>query len=152
MIVAHPVHVTITSIERAGESDSLRVFFRMYYDDFLLDQYEPGRAGDTEKEICTSRLNDLSGKYFNNKINIFINNKRVTGKLLNTTLDNNELSMNLLFPADRNLRKISVINRVLINIYADQSNLTIIKIGDFEEGIRLTPAITEYSFRIKRHM
>ena len=39
----HPVHVTLTSIDQIQGSDSMKVFFRMYYDDFLRDYklYDP---------------------------------------------------------------------------------------------------------------
>ena len=33
----HPVHVTLTTIEQAQGTDTMKVFFRMYYDDFLRD-------------------------------------------------------------------------------------------------------------------
>ncbi len=37
LLVFHPVHVTVTTINQAQGNDSMKVFFRMYYDDFLRD-------------------------------------------------------------------------------------------------------------------
>ena len=73
----HPVHVTLTSIDQAQGSDSLRVTFRMYYDDFLRDYklYDPDFnpqkiSGDQAFPAY------LLSKYFNDRVHIYINNKR----------------------------------------------------------------------------
>jgi len=36
-LLFHPVHVSFTSIDKEKGNDSLKVFVKMYYDDFLLD-------------------------------------------------------------------------------------------------------------------
>jgi hypothetical protein len=38
----------------------------------------------------------------------------------------------------------------LTGIYADQANMTIIRIGDFEEGVKLTPENNEQTFNLKK--
>ena len=37
----------------------------------------------------------------------------------------------------------------MTDLYADQSNMVIVKVNDFEEGVKLTSEITEQTFKIK---
>ncbi len=83
LLIFHPVHVTLTSIDQIQGSDSMKVFFRMYYDDFLRDYslYDPNI--NLEKlSVNDSFPSDLIIKYFNDKVHIYVNNKLLTGKVL----------------------------------------------------------------------
>lgn len=148
--VFHPVHVTLTSIDHVSGTDSLKVFIRMYYDDFLLDyslsglpDAEPG----SEEEITFPA--DLMNNYLNEKVNIIVNNKHLNGKLLNLTLEDNEISMNLIYSCDKKPETITVRNLIMTGLYSDQANMTIIRINDFEEGVKLTPDKTEETYSIR---
>jgi hypothetical protein len=37
----------------------------------------------------------------------------------------------------------------MTNIFDDQANMVILKVNDFEEGVKLTPEKTEMTFNIK---
>jgi hypothetical protein len=147
--IMHPVHVTLTSIDHVTNTDSLKVFVRMYYDDFLLDYSLSGMElpVDTE-QLENSFPFDLMNNYLDEKVNIFINNKRLKGQLLNLTLEDNEISMNILFRSDRKPKVITVKNLIMTELYNDQANMTIIRINDFEEGVMLTPLKTEETFKL----
>ncbi len=136
----HPVHVTLTSIDQAAGSDSLKVFFRMYYDDFLLDYrlYDPdfntGKYTD-DKPFPAELLND----YFNHNVRIYINNKLITGQVVSLKILNNEIFMNLLYHSEKDPGKIRVRNRVLTRLYRDQTNMIYININRNQDAMRLTP-------------
>jgi Domain of unknown function (DUF6702) len=148
--VFHPVHVTLTSIDHIRNTDSLKVFVRMYYDDFLRD-YSMSDLNDSEKEYQTDQNfpMDLMDNYLNEKVNIIVNNKPLKGKLLNLTLENNEISMNLIYKTVKKPRKITVRNLIMTGLYTDQANMMIIRIDDFEEGVKLTPLNPEQTFSLK---
>jgi hypothetical protein len=139
-LMFHPVHVTLTTIDQAQGNDSMKVFFRMYYDDFLRDYtlFDPGLSTEN-KSLNQSFPDDLANKYFNNKINIYINNKLLTGKTLTVTIQDNEIFLNLLYRSDKNPKKIKIRNQVLTGLYSDQTNMIFIKINLNEEAMRLTP-------------
>jgi hypothetical protein len=147
--ILHPVHVTLTSIDHVTNTDSIKVFVRMYYDDFLLDYSLSGMElpVDTE-QLENSFPSDLMYNYLDEKVYIFINNKQLKGKLLNMTLEDNEISMNLLFRSDSKPKVITVKNLIMTELYNDQANMTIIRINDFEEGVMLTPLRTEETFKL----
>lgn len=150
-ILFHPVHVSLTSIDHVPGTDSLKVFIKMFYDDFLLDY----KLFDSENEVVKGISSgqqfpaELMNKYLDKKVNISIDNKRLRGKLLNLTLTDNEISMNLLYRSDKKPKTISVRNEIMTGLYSDQANMTLIRINDFEEGIKLTPEQTEQTFKLK---
>jgi hypothetical protein len=139
-LIFHPVHVTLTTIDQVQGSDSMKVFFRMYYDDFLRDYklYDPD--GNIEKiSVNQSFPADLANKYFNDKVHIYINNKLLTGKVLTVNIQDYEIFLKLLYRSDRDPKKIKIRNQVLTGLYSDQTNMIFININKNEEAMRLTP-------------
>jgi Domain of unknown function (DUF6702) len=140
LLIFHPVHVTLTSIDQIQGSDSMKVFFRMYYDDFLRDYklYDP----DTNLEkisVNQSFPSDLINKYFNDKVHIYVNNKLLTGKVLSENILDNEIFLKLLYWSDKDPKKIKIMNKVLTGLYSDQTNMIFISINKNEQAMRLTP-------------
>ena len=123
----------------------------MYFDDFLIDY----RLNYTYDSIVvnSSQTNrfpeELMSKYLNDKINISVNNKQLKGKLLNMVLTDNEISSNLLFKTDKNPKSITIRNQIMTDLYNDQANMTIVRVSDFEEGVKLTPDKREQLFILK---
>lgn len=149
-LALHPVHVTLTSIDQAPGTDSLKVFFRMYYDDFLRDYKLYDTVTDMEKLPHDKAFPaGLMNNYFNDKVNIYINNKLLIGKLLSMELADNEISLNLLYRSSMKPKTIKVRNLVSTDLYSDQANMTIIRINEFEEGIKLTVENTEHTLSLK---
>lgn len=148
-MIFHPVHVTLTSIEQLTDSDSLKVFVKMNFDDFLIDYKlfdeigNPGNMADNQQFPA-----DLMKKYLDEKVNIFVNNKQIKGKLLTLTMADNEICINLLYKSVKKPKSITVRNLIMTSLYSDQSNMTIIRIMDFEEGLKLTAKRTEETIRL----
>jgi hypothetical protein len=140
ILIFHPVHVTLTTIEQKPSTDTMKVFFRMYYDDFLLDYklYDPENKLD-KLSVVQSFPTDSANKYFNDKIHIYINNKLLTGKVLKVTILDNEIFLNLFFRSEKDPKKIKIRNQVLTGLYSDQTNMIFISINKNEHAMRLTP-------------
>jgi len=146
----HPVHVTLTSIEYLPDTDSLKVFVKMYFDDFLLDigiNKENSSAINFSSDDLETR--GKVEKYLNSKLNIVVDNKLLSGKLNELEIVDNEVKLNLEFSKVRSPGIMSVRNLIMTDLYKDQSNMMIIKVKDFEEGIKLTSDITEKTFKIR---
>jgi hypothetical protein len=150
LLMFHPVHVTLTSIDQAQGSDSLRVTFRMYYDDFLRDYklYDPEfNPQKISGDMFSSA--DLLSKYFNNRVHIYINNKRLTGKLLDADIpDNYEIILSLLYKSDKEPKKFRIRSQVLTGLYADQKNMIFFSINKFEAAMKLTVKHRQESCRL----
>ncbi|MCU0460615.1 MAG: hypothetical protein MUF36_01170 [Bacteroidales bacterium] len=148
----HPVHVTLTSIDQVRGNDSLKVFVKMYYDDFLLDYILFDSSNETVKALTVNQLipEALMNNYISEKVTIIVNNKELKGKLLNLDLEDNEVRVNLLYRSVRKPKVITVRNCIMTELYADQANMMIVHVNDFEEGIKLTQVSKEQTFNLKR--
>jgi hypothetical protein len=143
-LIMQPGHVTMTSIDFVQGTDSLKVFCRMNFDDFLKDLQTID--DDRNLNILFSKQPypfDLINQYFNSKVFIYINKKLLIGKLITVTLTDNEINLNLIYKAYKKPKSITVRNMILTGWFSDQINLTIIRINNFENGIKLTPENNE---------
>ena len=148
----HPVHVTITSIDYVPHTDSLKVFVRMYYDDFLLDYklFDKDATADDLIENQTFPMH-LMNKYLEKKVILIVNNKELKGKLLNLNLSlpQNEISMNLVYMMDKKPKIFTVRNEIMTGLYEDQANMTMVRINNLEEGVKLTSEKNEQTFSLR---
>jgi len=149
-IMFHPVHVTLTSIDYVKERRELEVFVKLYYDDFLLDC---SKGGNDKESLSSARVNDdlkqLMERYLNDKFIIKINSKKVQGRLKDINIQDNEARVNLVYEDIQKPKEIVVRNLIMTDLYSDQANMVIIRIGDFEQGVKMTSEIREQSFKIK---
>jgi hypothetical protein len=149
-LLFHPVHVTLTSIDYVPEMDSFKVFVRMNFDDFLLDCKLNG--GDIQNKNFSgddSSSRTVMEKYLGEKIIIEVNEKQLSEKLQDINLVDNEISMNLVYSTGKKPKTFTVKNLIMTGLYSDQSNMIIVRINDFEEGVKLTADKTEQTFKIK---
>ncbi|MCE5345675.1 MAG: hypothetical protein LLG13_05195 [Bacteroidales bacterium] len=146
----HPVHVTITSIDYVPEISSFKVFVRIYFDDFLLDcKLHGGDIQNKDFTVSNSASMEVMERYLGEMVSITVNEKPLSGKLKNMLLTDNEISMNLEYVLVKKPETVTVRNLLLTGMYSDQSNMVIVRVNDFEEGVKLTPDQNEMTFRIK---
>jgi len=152
LLAAHPVHVTLLSVEYSG-SNSFDVFLRVYYDDFLID-YESTteQAPDFDFRKKTKQTVDNISRYLKEKIQIIAEDKLLDFRITGMKLSDNELSINMLYLNPGKPGRVLIRNTILSDIYSDQSNLLILRYNDFEEGVKLTPEKREHLFEIKSNM
>jgi hypothetical protein len=145
----HPVHVTLTSIDYIPETNSFSGFIRFYLDDFLLDctrhGYKIEQDGFVRKDPAA--VKELE-KYLNDKLIITVNKKEIIGSVKNIEIEDNEIDVKIVFGNGKDPEIISVKNLIMTDLYSDQANMLILKVADFEEGIKLTPDLTERTFKV----
>jgi hypothetical protein len=146
----HPVHVTLTSIDYVPERDSFKVFVRMYFDDFLLDSKVNGEVFQKERFSGDDSVSvRFMEKYLRDKVVIKVNDNLLSARLLDMNMVDNEVSMNLEYDYGKKPKSITVKNLIMTGLYTDQANMVIVRIKDFEEGVKLTSELTEQTFKIK---
>jgi len=148
-ITFHPVHVTLTSIEYVPETVDFKMFVRMYFDDFLVDCRMNGLIKDEKFSGDNPASVEVLEKYINDKIVLRVNDKQLFARLQNLNVADNEISMNLVYKNSKKPRTLTVRNLIMTDIYSDQANMLVVRINDFEEGVKLTPVLTEQTFKIK---
>jgi len=149
-LIIHPGHVTMTSIDYVQGTDSLKVSCRMEFNDFLKDLQTIDDDRNLNRIFSKQPFPaDLINQYFNSKVFIYINNKLLIGKLLTANITDNEILLNLIYKSDKKPKRITVRNMILTGWYSDQTNLTLIRINNFEKGFKLTPGHNEETFILK---
>ena len=142
--IFHPVHVTLTSVDYAPEDGCLKVFIKMYLDDFLLDAEQ-----DEDIFLNDENKKEITENYINQKFIILANDKKLTGKISNLELPDDEIKVYMEYKTSEKPKELLVKNLIMTELYNDQSNLVIIKIDNFEEGFKFTSEITEQIFKIE---
>lgn len=147
----HPVHVTLMSVEYSAEDKWFNVFIKVYYDDFLTDF----RTLQGSPPVPDLLKNDSSSgikirEYLSQRVKINAGDKELPVELADFSLDENELKLKLICRMKKDSKVVTVRNSILADIYKDQTNLVILNYGSFEEGVKLTPEIREYSFIVKK--
>jgi hypothetical protein len=149
-LITHTSHVTMTSIDYVQGTDSLKVSCSMQFDDFLKDLQTIDDDRNLIKIFSKQPFpTDLINMYFNSKVFIYVNKKLLIGKLLSANLTDNEIILKLIYKTDKKPKSLTVRNMILTGWYSDQSNLVIIKVINFEKGIKLTPEHNEETFSLK---
>ena len=148
-IAAHPVHVSLMSIDYVQERNIFNVFLKVYFDDMLLDS---GIEKGDQKKLVFSADDDFTRKvisgYVADRVMLIVNKRQLNAQLVNMDLSDNELRLNLVFGSAGKVNSITVKNLIMTSLYSDQANMIIVKVNDFEEGVRLTSQETEKRFEI----
>ncbi len=149
-LVLHPVHVSLLSVDYDPDRESFNLFLKIYYDDFLLDSGFKTQPELIHNSVAfNSSLKDGIMKYTNEKVKIIVNDQLFIPHLENLSLNDNELSLNMSIKIDRKISVVTIKNLIMTSLYNDQANMVILRVNDYEEGIKLTPERTEQTFKIK---
>jgi hypothetical protein len=122
----------------------------MYFDDFQRDCKLNGlEIQSTKFTMDNSSDKDVTEKYVNEVILLKVNEKQLSGKLQDVSVTDDEITMSLEYETEKNLKVLTVKNRILTGLYSDQANMIIVKVNDFEEGFKLTSDKIEQTFNLK---
>lgn len=149
-MMMHPVHVSLLSVDYMPESESFSVFVRFYTDDFLSDTGKSGGMDPVNLPVDKPEIRELIGNYLTENIKIIVNNRQLSGVLDSIESSDLEISAGLTYFSGMKARNILVRNSILTRLYDDQANMTLIRIGDFEKGVKLTSQQPEVTFNLKQ--
>jgi len=149
-MLTHPVHVSLLSIDYLPDQDSFKVFLKIYYDDFLLDS----GIDENGSRLLNFRVDDRFTRnfllgYTSEKIKIIADDKQLSADLRGYNLEENELTMDFRYGTAPEFKRLAVRNLIMTGLYSDQANMLIVRVDDFEEGVKLTSEKTEQIFDIQ---
>jgi hypothetical protein len=137
----HPVHVAFTNVDHNKEKQEMVIMSRIFYDDLDLAIFNKYQIQlNLGKENQNPESNKYLHKYYNDQVDIKINNKIISDKDIQLTkMEIDDLSILLYFKISvKKVQSFECKNNILSDLYSDQSNLMIIKISNKEESFRLT--------------
>lgn len=144
-------NASFLGVECVPDQKIIRSFLKLNFTDFIFDyrvNINDDQVFDPSGKIDTTEI--LLSKYLNEKVQIFANGSRLSGKVMKIESSDKLLQVELLYRYKK-AKQIKVRNTILTNINIDQSNMLIFKYDDFEEGVKLTPVQTEFVFDVRRH-
>ncbi len=149
-MVMHPVHVSLLSVDYVPRSESFYVFVRFYTDDFLNDTRKFAGMDPVSLPVDRPEVRELITNYLSENIRIVVNDRELSGELDSLESSDLEISAGLTYFSGVKARNIRVRNSIMTGLYDDQANMTIIRIGEFERGVKLTPEQPEVTFNLKK--
>lgn len=149
-LVMHPVHVTLMSMDYITKEKTIKAYLKVYYDDFLLDyKLMNGNVDEFDVDNSPGEARKNIEWYLEGRVKVIAGDKIFKGIVDDFSLSDNELKMNLTFIIRGKPESVTVENSMLTGVYEDQSNLLIFRVGDSEEGVKLTPEKSSKDFSIK---
>jgi len=134
LFLFHPVHVSVTSIEY--NQTGFDVSFKIFYDDFesiVAEKYNV-RLNLGKPDEMENKANYFT-RYISENFAIRVNNgPPLSLKFKSSKLVEKSIWLYFTLDCKENVNKVELFNRVMMDMYNDQMDLVMFKIGTFEEG------------------
>ena len=145
--IAHPVHVSVCNLEI--ENKRLILAVKIFSDDFQLAlQHNYGALIELEK-LTAPENKAVIDKYINAALQIYLNKKEPL-RLSYSNTEMNEEAIWLFYSIDTDkIKKLVIQNKLLLDIYLDQTNLVIINYDGKQNGYRFNAKHFEKTIDLK---
>lgn len=145
LILMHPVHVSLTGIDYNSMNQVYSVFVKVWSDDLDADI----TLRNTASERMTGDEKEIYYKYLTDRILIIEDGKLLKMTLLKTETDGTEHRFNLEASGSREVKNVTVINRIMTRLYEDQANMLLFSFNGIEDGYKFTAADTLKNYQVK---
>jgi hypothetical protein len=145
LILLHPVHVSLTGIDYDSMNQVYSVFVKVWSDDLDADI----TLWNTASERMTGDEKEIYYKYLTDRILIIEDGKQLKMTLLKTETDGTEHRFNLEASGSREVKNVTVINRIMTRLYEDQANMLLFSFNGIEDGYKFTRADTLKNYQVK---
>lgn len=138
LIAPHPIHVALTTVEYNKPESRFDITFKIFYDDLesiIAENYNVvlNLGNDNENPDKEQWLQ----KYLSEHFLVTAGNKALTPlSVTDTRMSEKAIWIYCSIPLQELPEEITVTNSVMMDMYADQTDLVILKIDQLEEGFR----------------
>ena len=145
-LLFHPVHVSVASLDYDEEKASFSLFLKLFSDDLEDDcrlmRNDPGLQL-YDADFNPSR--EIIEEYLASRLLIEAGGKRLTAIVEEIEADERagEVRINVTFEYSGEGREFKIVNKIMTDLFDDQANLLIFRMGNYEEGFKFTPLLTE---------
>jgi Domain of unknown function (DUF6702) len=145
LLLLHPVHVSLTGIEYDSDRRVYSVFVKLWSDDLESDI----KLGQYTADQMPGNEETKYSEYLTDKVLIIEDGKKLEMTLLNSETDGLERRFNLEARGKRSVKNVTVINRIMTRLYADQANMLLFSYNGIEDGFKFTAADTLKNYKVK---
>ena len=147
----HPVHVSVTNLDLDPVRGKVELSVKIFADDFqdlIMNKYGV-QLNIVEQEEPGDGITAIN-QYMQDALRLVFNG-REAARLEYVDSKLNEQAIWLFYHCEfpGRIRKVEVVNRVMLEKFSDQTNLMIVSYEDKQNGYRLDNKNTELSFIIK---
>ena len=139
LVIAHPVHVSVTEIEFDEKERELEVVIRIFWDDLeraIRDERKEPDLNLLERTGSTT-TDQLISAYLQPRFRVALNGKQQQVKYLGHEVDGEAIVAYIQILNVKRFSAIEVGNTVLTELYEDQSNLVHVTVGENVKSLRL---------------
>lgn len=147
----HPIHVSVTNVDLDPGRGKVELSVKIFADDFqdLILQKYGVQLNITGQEDPGDKISAVN-EYIQEALQ-FVFNGNEAAKLQFVEAKLNEQAIWLFYRYEHpgKIRKVDIVNRVMLEKFDDQTNLMIVTFNEKQNGYRLDNKTTELSFNIK---
>ena len=136
LLVFHPVHVSVTSMEYNKGEKIFLMSFKVFTDDF--ETIVNGKYGvnlNLGKEDELKNADEYFSRYFSESFSFIVNGEELREPVfLEKKMNDIAVWLYYKYPISGNVEEVEIKNVIMLDIFSDQSNMLIFKYNDFEKG------------------
>jgi len=141
----HPAHVSLTGIEYNSANRTYSIFVKVYSGDLESDmKLSPGCVDGP-----FSSPDERYSNYLCDRLEIREDGKKLELKLTATVSDGLEHRFTLEARGGNRVKAVTVVNRIMIRLYDDQSNMVLFRLNETEDGYKFTSSDTLRNYFVK---
>ena len=139
-LTRHPIHVSVTEIEYDAAEKELEIMMRIFVDDLesALRRYHK-QAGLDILNADDATAKKLIGAYLLNNFSVVLDDQKTSMEYLGQEVEGQAYICYILAPDIRNWTSCEVTNRILFDVFDDQSNIVHVTSGGTTRSRRLVP-------------
>jgi hypothetical protein len=148
----HPVHVSVTNLDLDPVGGKVELSVKIFADDFqdlIMNKYgvQLNIVGQEDPGEKISAVNE----YIQESLQLAFNEKETAIlQFVESKLNEGAIWLFYRYEHPGKIRKVDILNRVMLEKFSDQTNLMIISYDEKQNGYRLDNKNTELSFNIKK--
>jgi len=147
----HPVHVSVTNIDLDPVQGRVELSVKIFADDFqdlIMNKYGV-QLNIVRQEYPGDKIAAVNA-YMDEALQLILNGKEKADlQFVESKLNEEAIWLFYHYDHPARIRKVDIVNRVMLEKFDDQTNLMIISYHDRQNGYRLDNKTTELSFNIK---
>ena len=148
----HPVHVSVTNIDLDPVRGKVELSVKVFADDFqdLIQQKYGVRLNIVEQEDPGEKIAAIN-KYMQEALQLVFNGEEAADlQFIESKLNEEAIWLFYRYEHQDRIRKVNIINRLMLEKFNDQTNLMIVTYYDKQNGYKLDNKTIDLSFNIKK--
>ena len=145
LLLVHPIYISSTNI--VINDDKLEIKVKLFRDDLedgLRNFHGFSISIDSPNKI--EKNQNLINEYINDKLTLIVNDEKVNFFIMDYSLINDVLEIYFIQNFTKKTKDIRIVNKLLIEIYSEQSNIMFLNIFEKKYYDNFTASKTEKNF------